>query len=397
MRILCAVLALFLIASRGSATVWRVERDGSGDFAVIQAAVDVAASGDTILVGAGRYDDKQLFGNPPWQQYVRILAVKPELTIIGAGATLTIVGPALPWTDVQDEDKGIYITGDGQAAPPSLCVRGMRFENSGIGIHAETSAGTIRVHDCEFRGNTTSIASFCRSTEVTECRFLSLADSWGYHVNAIGQDSLRISSSVFELESQPSHIKVLLNAQSTVLATIADSEFRGGRLGASVSNGTRAEFRNCLFDGQGLYGVAVNVADVLMEDSVIRNQSSALFMTGPGGLWMLDRVSFANVRDATLEYGNLGGGYIRNCTLAKGSRFVVWDVNMYPVDGPTPITLDMANNWWGTSDPDSIRAWVYDSSDQPTRPYYYVQWNPYRSEPLAAQGKNLGDVKALYR
>lgn len=397
MRIVCAVFALFLIACRSSAAVWRVEKDGSGDFAVIQAAVNVATSGDTILVGAGRYDDKQLFGNPPWRQYVRILAVKSELTIIGAGPTLTIVGPALPWTDVQDEDKGIYLTGDGQAAPPSLYVRGIRFENSGIGIHAETSASAVRVHDCEFQGNTTSIASFCRSTEVAECRFLNLADSGGYHINAIGQDSLRIDSSVFELESHPSHIKVLLNAQSTVLAAIADSQFRGGMVGATVNNGTRAEFRSCVFEGQGLYGVAVNVADVLMEDSVVRNQSAALYLTGPEGMCMLDRVSFVNVSDATLEYENLGGGYIRNCTLAKGARFVVWDVNTYPVEGPTPITLDMSNNWWGTSDPDSIQSWIYDSSDQPTRPYYYVQWSPYRSVPLAVQRTRLGDVKALFR
>ncbi len=37
------------------ARAWRVERDGSGDFAVIQDAVDAASAGDTIeMTGAVR-------------------------------------------------------------------------------------------------------------------------------------------------------------------------------------------------------------------------------------------------------------------------------------------------------------------------------------------------------
>lgn len=43
-------------AGRAVATTWRVELDGSGDFSDIQPAVDAAASGDTILVGPGRFD-----------------------------------------------------------------------------------------------------------------------------------------------------------------------------------------------------------------------------------------------------------------------------------------------------------------------------------------------------
>ncbi len=36
---------------------WHVEQDGSGDWVRINTAVEAAASGDTILIGPGRYSD----------------------------------------------------------------------------------------------------------------------------------------------------------------------------------------------------------------------------------------------------------------------------------------------------------------------------------------------------
>jgi len=50
-----ALLSLILFSPPGYGRSWRVEKDGSGDFAVIQNAVDAAAPGDTVVVGPGRY------------------------------------------------------------------------------------------------------------------------------------------------------------------------------------------------------------------------------------------------------------------------------------------------------------------------------------------------------
>ena len=53
-----ALTALFLVvASGGMSATWHVAKDGSGDFTVIQDAVDAASAGDTIWIHAGRYEE----------------------------------------------------------------------------------------------------------------------------------------------------------------------------------------------------------------------------------------------------------------------------------------------------------------------------------------------------
>ncbi|MBK7772507.1 MAG: hypothetical protein IPI48_18845 [bacterium] len=74
-RSIILVLLLLLGASPASARVWRVEKNGTGDFTVIQQAIEASSAGDTwaIRIGPGRHDDKFQWGTPPWQQYTRVL------------------------------------------------------------------------------------------------------------------------------------------------------------------------------------------------------------------------------------------------------------------------------------------------------------------------------------
>jgi hypothetical protein len=78
------------------AKTWTVERDGSGDFVVIQDAVFASSPGDTILLGPGRFPEHAPFqlGVTNFDTYVGVNV--NDLTIIGSGADDTIVGPTMP-------------------------------------------------------------------------------------------------------------------------------------------------------------------------------------------------------------------------------------------------------------------------------------------------------------
>lgn len=58
--------------------------------------------------------------------------------------------------------------------------------------------------------------------------------------------------------------------------------------------------------------------------------------------------------------------------------------------------VDLRNNYWGTSDPDSIAAMIRDGNDDPTIKQT-VQFEPFSPVPLDTEKKSLGGFKAFFR
>jgi len=57
----------------------------------------------------------------------------------------------------------------------------------------------------------------------------------------------------------------------------------------------------------------------------------------------------------------------------------------------------MEDNYWGTSDPDSIAAAIYDGIDNPEEnPYGFVSFTPFASHPLPIASESFGSVKSWY-
>ena len=88
-----AVVMPVLLAATTTAATWQVAKDGSGDFTVIQDAVDVASPGDVIMVGPGRYEEFQVWNDGVHDWHIYVLIETDDLTIIGSGPDETIIGP----------------------------------------------------------------------------------------------------------------------------------------------------------------------------------------------------------------------------------------------------------------------------------------------------------------
>ncbi len=84
-RAIVVVGLLIGLAMPARARTWHVEKDGSGDFTVIQAAVDAAAPGDTIRIGAGQFRETRPFTTPGWTENVNVAITTDRLTILGSG------------------------------------------------------------------------------------------------------------------------------------------------------------------------------------------------------------------------------------------------------------------------------------------------------------------------
>ena len=125
----CAALAL--LASFSRADVLVVAADGSGDHPDVQAAIDAASEGDTLLVRQGLY--------PPF---------------VVDGRSLTIVGVSAPLVRI-DGCVRVRNLGEGRTVVlQNLSARGVRGVDASrtSGLLLEDVAGSVRVQACAFVG-----------------------------------------------------------------------------------------------------------------------------------------------------------------------------------------------------------------------------------------------------
>ncbi len=73
-------MMLIVFAATSGARTWRVEKNGSGEFATIHDAMIACSAGDTIMIGPGRYDDFHPFVAPAWTSEAIVGVTKDNLT-----------------------------------------------------------------------------------------------------------------------------------------------------------------------------------------------------------------------------------------------------------------------------------------------------------------------------
>lgn len=144
-------LSLALLAAtgeRGEAAVWRVVVDGSGDAPTLQAAIDSAASGDTVLAGPGRYTWSNQGGDAE-RGFICFLDRKHHITFMSEG------GPEITVLDAEQGSRTVYVQGMNHITFEGFTITGGTApafgEYTGGGYFNHISGDTIR--NCIFSGN----------------------------------------------------------------------------------------------------------------------------------------------------------------------------------------------------------------------------------------------------
>ena len=378
------------------ARTWLVEKDGSGDSLVIQDAVDAAASGDTIRIGPGRYNNLVYATSAGWADSVRILVTQHELTIVGSGPE-TIIGQEASWTLEQGDHKGIVASdfwGNN-----ILRVSDLRFENMRDAIftsHENTSQALVIVAGCIFYNNLYSLALIgdMGVAEISDCDFSFMPFS-GVHVIAWNQDNVRIDRCTFGLSDNRPWSQKSVSLINISNATIDNCSFLEGSTGLVAGLGGPVIVRNSLFDGQSNVAFYSDImSNISVDNCRFRNQTR-VFSSGAGNNQVTVKNSVVeDVSDCTALVSYIGSLTVNNCDLAAGTRGVV-----YVQDVPnctTPEHFDMTGNYWGTSNLDSIPLFIRDQNDS-AQACYTIDYEPILPIATPLEKESWGGVKALFR
>lgn len=396
-RLILLVSILVLNSTPGLASIWTVEKDGSGDYTIIQDAVDAAASGDTIRIGLGRFTDQRPTPCTTDIDSVRIYVPHDVLTIIGSGPEETIVGPVEAWDLTKRDHVGILA--HPYCGNNIINVSGIRFENMGYALYIGPGPKSI-IQDCAFAGNWKAIDVESDTTLISDCLFDGMVRD-GFFVISYHQDFIQMdncTSSAPTPSDQPwpqEHI----HFQGTQVGKINNCSFNDGYGAFTLSGAVHVTAQNCIFSGQREYGIVLTQngpPKMTLNDCFFSDQKLAFKQSGGFGRWEIEGTTVTDVSRATMGFGHTGESYIRNSILAKGEQYVVLHFPLPTEKSDQDVHLDMTDNWWGTADPDSIQAWIFDGNDNPDSGYI-IDWQPYKGQPVATEKKSMGSLRALFK
>lgn len=381
----CVITASSLVLlEQAAAETLRVSKDGSGGFSVIQDAVDAAAPGDTILIGAGHYTEFSDFQLDCCQTMRTYVGVPIEnLTIIGAHRDSVIIGP--PDHVVEKEtiigmrleaSRGFTIMNltvqqgqYGMRVMDSARIQNVRFRDCWIGSFTFPDDGAV-FEECLFercRNLGIAAGSGSRNVTVDRCKFVDNSAS----VNFTWSENPRVDRCSF-------------------------SGLGTSRIVAS-GTGVALTVSNCTIEGGSNYGVAVvNDAELVLLDSRITTVGGAAVWCNGTSRFEARRNRFEGGWLAVLRIsGQRNPVTITQNEFKKGSGFAV-KLDNYP-DYLGEWKLSLQNNYWNTCEIDSVRAWIWDGNDDPQQ-HGYVKVAPILPfAPVPVEKISVGGLKSSFK
>jgi parallel beta-helix repeat protein len=386
-------LAAFVLTiqswSLAEARTWRVEKDGSGDFTVIQDAINAASSGDVVQIGPGVFQEYAwAWNNTQHDVYSCARAFQSTLTIVGAGVDETLIGGfALadhPHTDI----NAVSMVTNG-----TLHVRNLSLAGVDEGVHFE--GGTLDISGCLIRDCRYGIYTWGRTGNVvTDCVFRENDQCGIIFVNTTDNIIVR------NCEVLDSGVGIYVSHCGHTL--IENCRFRGGYGGLQIVEWATASVRGCQFFERSLAAVWISSSYVDVSNCHISPGLLGLefenwgSLTGSGNV--LEGCSEVTLRigaDADQEMVDFHGNHILN-----GGGFSVSSTAIDLNCPGEPCHIDLSGNYWGTDDPAQISSWIDDYHD-----YHHldsthrviVDFTPFSAVEVLTERTSLGSLKSLFR
>jgi hypothetical protein len=381
-RWIVVLILAFGSLSTARGAVWRVEKDGSGDYTVIQDAVDASASGDTIMIGPGRFSEytDHTYANNLWHIYVHILS--GSLTLIGAGEAATVIGPESPGT-WESWDYAVGVSYWPVAASNALVLERLTMEDVVEGAYAQS--GTVAIRNCTFRRIRLGIWTYTPGT-VHSCVFEEVYGT-GIITSSPSRD-VSVTQCEFRDTRRPFNFSGVANVtvrENNVIRCLNAGyldQSSGSVVGNSFSVTTGA---GLVVYGPGSYTITENVFD--------GGTANIYFGLGASNA-VCERNVFRGSRDSAVDVVSCTPR-IRNNDIFKdrGRAVILGGYSQLP-----DRFVDMTGNYWGTANPDSISAWIVDGHDIVSPQMHgFVNFQPFSSVPVPTEKTSLGSVKSLFR
>jgi hypothetical protein len=367
------VIASSAFSSSSEAATWRVEKDGSGHFTVIQDALDAAAPGDTILIGPGRFDSMRRYDlllNGAGVAGVMWVTV-PDLTIVGSGPESTIVGPAVYVAEFENEDT-TSVTVDAGA---NCEIRGIWFENTRyeVAIYAATLLEDCKVTRGPFRTDHSVELAYCSDVVIRRVEFLNTGG-----INTFpGVSDLLIEDCTFEDSSDWSYAIQISNGTPKV--TVRNCTLTGG--GGGIQYSGTGVVEDCVFRGQRGTSLEVVGGGHMVARRCHVGVTRTPIASTIGRLELYDSVLEGGTRETILSTAEI---YVRNSHILN--------VGGNSVLGRTQVAgeyIDVRHNWWGTHDPAQVEAWIDDK-------YGTVLWDPINDMPIPTESESMSGLKGKF-
>ena len=366
----------------------RVELDGSGDYVGIQEAVNAAASGDTILIGPGRWDQMYTYTIPAggWTDQVIVAVDNKDLTLVGSGQGVTIIGPevAPPFGN----PGPIAIVG---GTDHDLTVKSMTIENMRNGIYEWGK--TLQVEDVHIRDCYLGSSPWAtHGAEYVGCLFERCYERG---IAAGSRASGMIIRNCEFIGWAQKHISL----QGVEDILIEHCDFYTGNISVQFEGSSSyGVVQDCVFhSGYGPHIVATTYSHMTLN-------RCRMF----GGIEQLHLVDYSVVTGEENEFlgTNLeGGGF--GTIVAQMASLDLHDSHIYKGNAEYTVRFydypffpnmgqHLENNYWGTSDSDSIAAWIYNEDDDSSLNIQtFIE--PFYDHPIPNEPASMSDLKKMFR